>query len=143
MPAAVAFCPACGRTMQQLAPVRGKIGRFRENVAGGVAYITFIPAILFLLQEPYRQNRFLRFHSAQSLLLWAVTMLAALAIRVSAIILSMMPVAGPFLIVLIVVIAALALFMIWLVLLVKALLGESFKLFVLGDIAERYAARIE
>jgi len=139
MPAAVAFCPGCGRTMQPLARARGKVGRFRENLAGALAYLTFIPAILFLVQEPYKRNRFVRFHSVQSVLFWALAALLALAIRVAAIVLLMIPVAGPLLLVLTIVIAALGLFLTWLVLLVKALFGEWFKLSILGDVAEQYA----
>ena len=38
-----------------------------ENVAGMLAYFTIIPAIIFLLIEPYNRNRFVRFHSFQCL----------------------------------------------------------------------------
>jgi uncharacterized membrane protein len=139
MPATAAFCPACGRILQAAPRARGSIGRLRENIAGALAYMTFIPAILFLALEPYKRNRFLRFHSVQSLLLWAAGALLALAIRVASIFLLMIPVAGPLLVVLIIVVAALGLLLIWLVMLVKALLGEWFKLSVLGEIAEQYA----
>jgi hypothetical protein len=36
-------------------------------VAGMLAYFTIIPAIIFLLIEPYNRNRFVRFHSFQCL----------------------------------------------------------------------------
>ena len=42
-----------------------------ENIAGVIAYVTIFPAIVFLLFEPFRHNRFVRFHSFQHLLLWA------------------------------------------------------------------------
>jgi len=32
-----------------------------------VAYITIIPAIIFLVMEPYNKNKFVRFHAFQSL----------------------------------------------------------------------------
>jgi uncharacterized membrane protein len=38
-----------------------------DNVAGMLAYITIIPAIVFLVMEPYNRNRFIRFHSWQSI----------------------------------------------------------------------------
>jgi len=38
-----------------------------DNVAGALAYVTFIPAIVFLVLEPYSKNRFIRFHSFQCL----------------------------------------------------------------------------
>ena len=36
-----------------------------DNVAGMLAYITIIPAIIFLVTAPYNRNRFMRFHSFQ------------------------------------------------------------------------------
>ena len=38
-----------------------------DNVAGMLAYVTIIPAIIFLVMEPYNKNRFVRFHSFQCL----------------------------------------------------------------------------
>ncbi len=32
-----------------------------------LAYVTIIPAIIFLVLEPYNKNRFIRFHSFQSI----------------------------------------------------------------------------
>src|SRR5215467_606577 len=45
------------------APAQG----MADNVAGMLAYITIIPAIIFLVMEPYNRNRFIRFHSFQCL----------------------------------------------------------------------------
>ena len=38
-----------------------------DNAAGALAYVTIIPAIIFLVMEPYNKNRFIRFHSWQCL----------------------------------------------------------------------------
>src|ERR1700734_1555371 len=38
-----------------------------DNVAGMLAYVTIIPAIIFLVVEPYNRSRFVRFHSFQSI----------------------------------------------------------------------------
>ena len=40
-----------------------------DNAAGAIAYMTFVPAIVFLLVLPYNRNRYVRFHAWQSLLL--------------------------------------------------------------------------
>ena len=37
-----------------------------DNAAGALAYVTIIPAIVFLLVEPYNKNSFVRFHAWQS-----------------------------------------------------------------------------
>ena len=46
-----------------------------DNAAGGLSYITIIPAIVFLVVEPYKRSAFVRFHAWQSIFLyvaWAV-----------------------------------------------------------------------
>ena len=40
-------------------------GGLSDNMAGALAYITFIPAIIFLVLEPYNKSAFIRFHSIQ------------------------------------------------------------------------------
>jgi len=142
MPDIAAFCPGCGRPMLPGSPAEGKAGMFKENFAGAVAYLTFITAVLFLMRQPYKQNRFVRFHSAQCVLLWVAGVLAAIALKLITTLLLLIPVAGPLIAVLITVLASLAALMIWLVLVVKALLGETFRLPLLGDFAERYASAV-
>ena len=139
MPDSAAFCPGCGRPMLFDLPAHGKAGMLRENLAGTLAYLTFIPAVLFLVRKPYKQNRFVRFHSAQSVLLWVAGVLVAIALKLITMLLFLVPVAGPLMAVLITVLATLAALMTWLVLAVKALLGEMFRFPLLGDLAERYA----
>src|ERR1700685_2102486 len=58
-------CAACsGRPVA--APVSTGSG-LADNVAGMLAYVTIIPAIIFLVLEPYNKNRFVRFHAWQSI----------------------------------------------------------------------------
>ena len=140
MPETAAFCPGCGRRMAPALPVQGGPGIFPENVAGVLAYLTFVPAILFLILKRFNRNRFVRFHSVQCLLLWVSGVSAAIALKLFAMLLFMIPVAGPLLVVLIPTLAGLALVVIWLVLVVKAFQGERFQLPVLGEFAERYAS---
>jgi uncharacterized membrane protein len=125
--------------MQLAARGEGKVGRLPVKVAGGLAYLTFIPAIIFLLLEPYKTNRYVRFHSFQCLLFSGAVVALAAALRLAGLALFIIPVLGPLLMVLVDVVAALAAIFIWLVLLVKALQGEMFRLPVLGGIAVRYA----
>lgn len=106
-------------------------GGLDQNVAGMLAYVTIIPAIIFLVVEPYNRNPYIRFHSFQCLF-FAVAMIV-LAIVVS--ILAIVPILG-WLLLLLFWIGSLAL---WIVLLVKAYGGEKFKLPVIGDLAEKQA----
>ena len=103
-----------------------------------LAYFTFIPAIVFLVLEPYKKNRFLRFHSLQCLFLTLICLLIGIALKLASLILFIVPVLGP-LLVLGGFRGGLAAFVIWLVLVVKAFQGEVFQLPMLGELAERYA----
>jgi len=123
--------------MQTVMRAQGTVGVFPENIGGALAYFTFIPAVVFLLLEPYNKNRFVRFHSIQCLCLWAAAIALGLALKVIGLIFFIIPVLGPLLVFLVKVVVGLAGFVIWLVVVVKALQGEAFKLPVLGDFAER------
>jgi uncharacterized membrane protein len=139
MPETAAFCPGCGRRMRKLASKPGDAGIFAENVAGALAYVTFIPAVVFLLLEPYKKNSFVRFHSVQCLLLWGAGIVVALALKVASPLIFLVPVAGPLLVLLLSVFAILAAVLLWLVLVVKALQGEMYKLPLLGEFAVEYS----
>ncbi len=147
MPETAAFCPGCGRRMTSASavaePAKEGVGLLAENIAGGLAYLTFIPAIAFLVREPYRRNRFVKFHSVQCLLLWATVAIVALALKVASMLLFVIPFVGPLFTVLVLVIVGLGAVAIWMVLVVKALQGEMFKLPVLGNYAELQANRAE
>jgi uncharacterized membrane protein len=109
-----------------------------ENVAGVVAYITIIPAIVFLSLEPFKRNIFVRFHAFQHLFLWG----AGLAVAVAAGILTAILQWIPFMRVLVFPLAgliSLAWFFLWLLLLVKAYHHQMFKLPIIGDLAEQQA----
>ena len=70
------FCGQCGapvETPSPWTPPEGvsvpEVDGSGEHVLGALAYLTPVPAVAFLLIEPYRSNRFIRFHSYQCLLL--------------------------------------------------------------------------
>jgi uncharacterized membrane protein len=141
MPETAAFCPGCGRSMLTEERALGTVGILPENVAGALSYLTFLPAILFLTLDPYRKNRFVRFHSVQCLLLWAATILFAIALKLASVVLFIVPVLGPLLVLLVSTVIVLAALVIWLVLVVKAFQGVMFKLPKLGDFAARQAGQ--
>jgi uncharacterized membrane protein len=137
MPETAAYCPGCGRAMRTLERAQGTVGAFPETIAGALAYFTIIPAIVFLVLEPYNKNRFVRFHSWQSLLLWLAGALIGTVLRFAEFVLRIIPFLGHLLAWLISLVVGLAVLVIWLVLVAKALQGETFKLPVIGDLAER------
>lgn len=99
-----------------------------DNAAGALAYVTIIPAIVFLLVEPYNRNSFVRFHS------WQCIFLAIASVAVH-IVLGAIPVIGwiilPF--------VSLAFLVVWIIALVKALKGERYQLPIIGKFAAQQA----
>ena len=115
-------------------PTAATAGGLTDNVAGMLAYVTFIPAIIFLVIEPYNRSRFIRFHAFQSIFL-AVAMIA---ISIGLSVFSFIPVLGLILLPLHLLIW-LGLFVLWIVLLLKANQGQMWKLPIIGDLAEKQA----
>src|SRR5271155_1592991 len=136
MPDTAAYCPGCGRSMLPVERAHGMVGMLPETLAGALAYF-LLPAIGFLLVGPYNKNRFVRFHSFQCLGLWLLAVVVGAVLRIAGFVLFFIPVLGHLLVWLISMVVSLAFFVIWVVLVVKALQGEMFKLPVLGDFAER------
>jgi uncharacterized membrane protein len=99
-----------------------------DNAAGALAYVTIIPAIIFLIVEPFNKNSYVRFHSWQSIFF-------GIAVFAVNIVLSVIPVIGwiimPFI--------GLVFLVIWVYVLLKALNGQRFKLPLIGDLAEKQA----
>ena len=139
MPETAAFCPGCGRSMYATTRPEGKVGVFSENIAGALAYFSFVPAIVFLLLDPYRENKFVRFHAVQCLVVWLAGIVVALALRVLGMAVFLIPVLGPLLVVIVDVAVMLAAFLLWLVLIIKALQGEMFGLPWLGAVAHQHS----
>lgn len=117
----------------------GKVGMLPENIAGALAYVTFVPALLFLFLNPFRKNRFVRFHALQCLLCWGAIFVLIIALKLAGDAVFLIPTAGPLFVGIIDVLAALAAVFVWLVLLAKAIQGERFRLPLLGDFAEQHS----
>ena len=105
-----------------------------DNAASGLAYITIIPAIIFLIVEPFNRNPVVRFHSWQSIFF----AIACIVVDVGIIILRFIPFFG-WTMLFISPLIWLAFFVVWLILLINAFNGKRFKLPVVGDLAEKQA----
>ncbi len=130
LPSVGTFCPACGTAAVAPKPALGTTGGIPDRIAGALAYVLILPAIFFLVRAPYNKNRFIRFHSWQSILVGAVTVILFAAL------LAMM---GRVLVIAAGLIIAVGWGLLWLVLMVKALQGEIFKLPLVGKLAEKQA----
>jgi uncharacterized membrane protein len=105
-----------------------------DNAAGGLAYITIIPAIIFLIVEPFNKNSFVRFHSWQCIFL-AIAWFAA---DIVLMILGRLPFIGLINLILWPLVG-LGFFILWIVCLINAFNGKRFKVPVIGDFAEKQA----
>jgi len=141
-----AFCPSCGKLTNPSpavppannAQVSAAPGAGVErNVAGFLCYLLgFVTGIFFLVADPYRRDRFIRFHAFQSIFLsvaWfaAYWMLAVLVMvlpgvlwRVGWLLHSAV---------------GLGFFVLWVFLMYKAYNHEEFKVPFLGDLAAKQA----
>ncbi len=123
--------------MRPVERAQGTVGALPETLAGALAYFTIVPAIVFLFVEPYSKNRFVRFHSFQCIGLWLAGVVVGAVLRIVGFLLFFVPGLGHLLVWLMSMVVSLAFVAIWVVLVVKALQGEMFKLPLVGDFAER------
>ena len=102
-----------------------------ENVAGALCYILgWITGIIFYIME--KENKTVRFHAVQSII---VFLPLTIIVGMFQVILLFIPFIGWAISGLM----GLLMFILWLVLMLKAYQGEKFKLPVIGDIAEKHA----
>ncbi len=98
-----------------------------ENVAGLLCYVLlWISGLIFILLE--RENKFVRFHALQSIIVFGILMVASVLIGWI-----------PFIGWLFGGLISILTLVLWVVLMVKAYQGEMYKLPWAGDLAERNA----
>lgn len=115
----------------------GPTGFLKDNIAGALAYITFIPAIVFLLKKPFKANPFIRFHSWQSIFLAIAAVVVGLVLRIVFSFLGFIPHIGYLVAWLIGMVTFVGWWILWLVALIKAFQGEFFRLPIVGHFAEK------
>ena len=104
-----------------------------------LAYITIIPAIVFLVIEPYNRNKFVRFHCFQNLFFFVGVIVLEIAVGILSAILRLIPVIGWMVTVLLWPLLGLAIFAVWILLMIKAYQHQIYKLPFIGDLAEKQA----
>jgi uncharacterized membrane protein len=120
--------PATGSTAIGLAP----------NVAGALAYLLGpVSGLAFLMLE--KENRFVRFHAAQSTAMGGVMILLAFALSILGGLLAGVPVLGWVIALLVSVGVAFVSFFLWLYLMWQAFQGRSWRAPMAGQLAERFA----
>jgi uncharacterized membrane protein len=128
-------------TNPQIPPPPTQTGQsgLSDNAAGAIAYLTIVPAIIFLLVEPFNKNSFVRFHSFQCLFLCATAIVVDIGLGIVLAILA-------FLLPMLALLGTLCLWLLsffWLgvviLCIVKASQGVRFQLPVIGPLAAKQA----
>jgi uncharacterized membrane protein len=125
-------------TTAAVTPVTTGAGGLSENAAAAISYLTVIPAIIFLILEPYNKMRLVRFHSVQSIALNVVAIILQVGLGILQASLHFIP--GIWVIFpLLHLCLGLLLFVAWLVAIMKASKGEFYKLPLIGDFSAKQA----
>ena len=152
--AGATFCQSCGASLSAAPPppsgytqvpqaatgpapagyVPAQVGGLTDNVAGAIAYLTFIPAIIFLVLEPYSKRPFVRFHAMQCLGLTVASVALHFAIGLLIFVLHGLTFMLSSLV-------SLLFFALWLICIISAAQGKMFKVPVIGDFAQQQANR--
>lgn len=106
-----------------------------------LAYFTIIPAIIFLVLEPYNKDRYVRFHAFQSVFFHVAWIAAWICMIILGIILGTIPVVGLIIHLLLDLALFLGGFIVWLILVIKAYGNQEFHLPVIGKMAEEQAKK--
>ena len=151
-PAGATFCQHCGASLtaappppaggftQVPQPAAGPAGAayvpaqsgLSDNAAAAISYLTFIPAIIFLLIEPYSKKPFVRFHAMQCIGLTVASVVLHFAIGLLVFVLHGLTFMLSSLV-------SLLFFILWLICIVSAAQGKWFKLPIIGDFARKQA----
>ncbi|HET6840708.1 MAG TPA: hypothetical protein VFK06_03355 [Candidatus Angelobacter sp.] len=108
-----------------------------DNLAAALSYI-WIVGLIFLFIEPYNKNKFVRFHAFQSVFYAAAAFVLWIGLHITGLILGAVTsgiawlLLGPLALLL-----WLVMFVIWIILVVKAYGNQKWKLPIIGDMAEK------
>jgi uncharacterized membrane protein len=131
VPDGAGFCPSCGTTVSagggNTAMSTARTSGMQSNIAALLSYVVII-AIVFLIIEPFKNDKFVRFHAFQSIFYWiaviVIFMLIGMVFPLSIWLLVYWPL-------------RLLSFILMVFLMYKAYNNEKFKLPFIGDLAEK------
>lgn len=109
-----------------------------DNAAGAISYITFIPAIAFLLLPSYKSSAYIRFHAWQSVLLCITAFVFDIVMGSIALLTLFL---GTVALAYTLRVMSLLWLALWLVCVIQAARGKRFRIPLLGSIAEKLAMK--
>ena len=108
------------------------------NVAGVLCYFLFwVSGLIFLLLET--ENKFIRFHALQSIFLFGGLTLLIFFFGFMSIVLGWFTIVAWLIGFVLIPLVQIGIFVLWIVLMIKAYQGQTWKLPVAGDLATKYA----
>jgi uncharacterized membrane protein len=131
VPDGTSMCAACSAKAPAAVPAGGGM---TDNVVGMLAYFTIIPAILFLVLEPYNKKSFVRFHCFQMIFFCVALIAIWIGLTIVGFVPGLIFITFP-----LHMLVWLASFVVWIILVIKANQGQMFKLPVIGDLAAKQA----
>ena len=143
----VQYCGSCGAPVGSAAPAAPGTAPsaastgMTSNVAGALAYVLgFITGIIFLVLDPYKNDKFVKFHAFQSIFFSVVIIGFSIVWAILSIILGLVSMgflAG--IMFLISLLIHLGFLCIWAFLIYKAYQNELFRAPIIGDLAAKQA----
>lgn len=141
------FCPKCGSSVSGAAPLGGAApaagsSAMSTNVASALCYIPFvgwIVSIVFLLIDPYKQDRTVRFHAWQSIALSVCLIVIRIALMIVVSAFTSFSFGLGAMVGLLVMLFSLAVLVLFIFLAVKAYQNQRIVLPVIGPFAEKQA----
>jgi len=106
-----------------------------DDAASGLAYLTIIPAIIFLVAAPYNTNPKIKFHAWQNIFLC----IAIIALWIVDFVFTLIPFVGWILGPLVGLVVGLGIFILWLLAIIQAFQGKRFVIPVIGPLAAKQA----
>lgn len=115
-------------------------GGMPSNVAGALAYLLGpITGVLFLIIE--KEDRFVRFHAAQSVAVSVALIALSIALSIVGTVLAFVPILGWLIALLLSLVIGFGSFVLWLLLMFQAFQGKEWEVPVVGKYAREYASR--
>jgi uncharacterized membrane protein len=130
------FCPSCGAQVSGGNAPPAAAAQLEDHIVSALCYLVWpLTGILFLVLDPYKTNREIRFHAFQSIFVFAAIFVGFQALSF----LAFMPFGLGLLFSVVTLAYPVAAFGIWIFLIIKAYNKEHFVVPVVGPLAQSQA----